>query len=223
MLQVEDASFSYGENAVLERIDLRIDDGEFVGIVGRNGAGKTTLLKLITGLIKPQVGKVTNTFERSAFIAQVTGSNDLVFPATVGEVVSLGLKFRPFSFMRRSDWRRVDQALEIMGVSDLKNRSISSLSGGQQQRVRLAKALISDPDILVMDEPTTGMDAESRSEFLRQTARLHRELGKTIVLVTHFISDLDDADRILFLNDSRIEPYDPERARGGSALPKEER
>ena len=211
MLKVEDVSFSYGSNVLLERIELKIEEGEFVGIVGRNGAGKTTLLKLLTGLLKPQVGKVINTFKRSAFIAQVSGSNDLVFPATVGEVVSLGLKFRPFSFMGRRDWKKVEQALETMDVRELKNRSISSLSGGQQQRVRLAKSLISDPEILVMDEPTTGMDHQSREEFLRQTSRLHREMGKTIVLVTHFFSDLKDADRVLLLNDRQIGPYQPER------------
>ena len=211
MIRIEDAAYSYGDrNPVLQGVNMVVNDGEFLGLVGRNGAGKTTLLRIIMGLLKPTVGKVENIFQRSAFISQVTGSNDMVFPATVEEVVSLGLKYKPFAFMRKSDWAKVDRALEIMGVLDLKKKAIGDLSGGQQQRVRLAKALISDPDLLVMDEPTTGMDEESREEFLKETLRLNREYGKTVVLVTHFPEDLKGADRILKLTEGIIVEVDSE-------------
>lgn len=218
MIKLENAAFSYGDKQpVLAGVNLTVEDGEFLGLIGRNGAGKTTLLKILMGLVKPQVGKLENTFRRAAFISQVTGAADMIFPATVAEVVSLGLKYKPFAFMRRADWAKVDQALESMGIRDLRNRAISELSGGQQQRVRLAKALISDPDILVMDEPTTGMDSDSRDEFLHETLRLNKEMGKTIVLVTHFLSDLEGADRIVALREGKIYPHGPEHCENREA------
>lgn len=206
MIEMKDVAYGYGDGEpVLKDVNLKISDGEFVGIIGRNGAGKTTLLKMLLGLLKPQSGTLINDFSRMSFLAQVTGNADLVFPATVREVVSLGLKWKPFSFMKKKDWEQVDFALTAMGVSDLADRGIGELSGGQQQRVRLAKALISKPDLLVMDEPTTGMDVGSRNEFLAAVRKLNKEYGKTVVLVTHFYDDLRDAGRIVRLKDGLIE------------------
>ena len=209
MISIENGIFSYGEKVVLDGVNLKIADGEFVGLIGRNGAGKTTLLKVLMGIVKLQSGRVVNTFKKSAFLSQVTGNLDMLFPATVKEVVSLGLKWKPCSFMRRADWQKVDAALAALDVLDLKDRSIGELSGGQQQRVRLAKALISDPDLLVMDEPTTGMDAESRQEFLQQTIMLNKKMGKTIILVSHFMSDMAGTDRIVYLSEGKILPHAP--------------
>lgn len=205
MIELNNISFSYGsKNDVLKEVSLKVNDGEFIGLIGNNGAGKTTLLKIMMNLLKPIDGEVKDTFARRSFLSQVTNTNDMFFPATVKEVVSLGLKYKPFSFMTPSDWKKVDDSLQIMGVLDLKNRSMNELSGGQQQRVRLAKALVSNPELLVLDEPTAGMDTISREMFLNEVNKLNKECKVTIVLVTHFASDLKDTDRIYELINGRI-------------------
>ena len=214
MIELKNVYFSYGKQTVLDNVSLHIANGQFVGLIGRNGAGKTTLLRIVLKLLRPQSGTIVDDFARRSFLSQVTGSGDLVFPATVKEVVSLGLKWKPFSFMGRKDWSKVEAALKLMRVDGLANRSIASLSGGEQQRVRLAKALISEPDILVMDEPTTGMDVGSRQAFLGEVTRLNKEFGKTILLVTHFYEDLDGADVVYQLAEGKVSTLDMEKKNG---------
>lgn len=207
MIEMDDVYFSYGKKPVLNGVSLSVHNGDFVGLIGNNGAGKTTLLKVMLHLLKPLSGTVHDDFRRSSFLTQVTNTSDLVFPATVKEVVSLGLKNRPFSFMTRKDWAKVDAALDQMGVRDLANRAISELSGGQQQRVRLAKALVNQPDLLIMDEPTTGMDICSRKSFFDEVEKLREKHGMTVVLVSHFYEDLALATRIYLLKeDGKVYP-----------------
>lgn len=207
MIKICNVDFYYGKTKVLEDINLSIPNGSFVGLIGTNGAGKTTLLKLMMGLLKPIDGKIEDDFKKKSYLSQVTSNNDLSFPAKVKEVVSLGLKNKPFSFMGRKDWEKVDEALKIMNVFDLKNRSMNELSGGQQQRVRLSQALISNPDFLVLDEPTAGMDKGSRELFLNELKDLNQRLNMTILIVTHYIDDLKASDMIYELNNNTISLY----------------
>ncbi len=207
MIGIEHVYFGYeGTKYVLRDINMTIENGQFVGIIGRNGAGKSTLLKIILHLLKPQSGVVYDDFKKSSFLSQVTGNLDLSFPASVKEIVSLGLKWKPFQFMNKADWEKAYEAMRTMGIYDLRNRAVSSLSGGQQQRVRLAKALVGQPDLLVLDEPTTGMDVSSRDAFLEEVNKLHRERGMTIVLVTHFYDDLSGSDEVYELNEETLRP-----------------
>lgn len=204
MIQLKDITFAYTDKTVLDHVDFRVDDGQFVGLIGLNGAGKSTLLKIVMRLKKPQRGTIVDTFQRRSFVSQVTSTSDLLFPATVQEIVSLGLKWRPFSFLTKADKRKIQEALDAMGVGSFAKRSIGELSGGQQQRVRLAKALVGEPDLLILDEPTTGMDEDGRKEFLALIERMHRQRRMTIVLVSHAKEELREVDVLYRLRDGRI-------------------
>lgn len=237
VLRFNSVSFSYDRVPVLEKATFHIHEGEFVALVGPNGTGKTTVLKLMLGLIQPTVGTITlfgsSPSEGKDHIGYVPQhiSYDPTFPITVGEVVRMG-RLRPLA--RRyttEDMAAVHATLERMELSDLANRPYNALSGGQRRRVLVARALSASPRMLVMDEPTANMDAESEG-------RLFKTLGKlkgttTILIVTHdtgFVSSL--TDRVLCAGDRgpfnrgrsiiqhRIEPTGdaPAQLFGGEAL-----
>lgn len=204
MIDLKDITFAYTDKTILNNINLHINDGQFVGLIGLNGAGKSTLLKIILGINKPQAGKVTDTFKKKSFVSQLTGNSDFIFPATVTEVVSLGLKFKPFSFITKEDKHKIKDMLTTMGIDKYANSSTSELSGGQQQRVRLAKALISDPDLLILDEPTTGMDEDGRKEFLNLIEGMHTKRNMTIIIVSHALEELKNVDSLYRLHEGKI-------------------
>ena len=205
ILKLENVSFGYTQNLVLNNINLSIEKGEFVGLVGVNGSGKSTLLKVILGVLKPTSGNVLkdkNT--KIGYVNQTTSVEEGSFPATVYEVVSLGLKKKPFHFINKKDKNAVDKVLELFSLSQLKNRSIESLSGGQAQKVKIAKVLLANPDIIVFDEPTTGIDAGSEEVLLEMINHLHA-MKKTIILVSHNPSNLATCDKIYQIVDQTLE------------------
>ena len=156
ILSLQDISFGYSNQTVLENVNLDIKTGEFIGIVGLNGSGKSTLLKLILGVNKPTNGKIIkNDNVTVGYVNQTTITEEGGFPATIFEVVSLGLKKKPFSHLTKNDKELVLKTLEIFNLKKLKNKSMSTLSGGQAQKVKIAKVLVSNPDIIVLDEPTS--------------------------------------------------------------------
>ena len=174
LMTCEHMSCSYGGAPVVEGVDLTIRRGEFVGIVGPSGSGKTTLLRAMLGAIKPVHGKVERLPGlRLAYVPQVE-TVDWNFPVTVGEVVGMS---RPQRFMRpksqSSELSLIEDVLERLGLGGLLQRHIRELSGGQQQRVFLARALIQKPDMLVLDEPTAGVDVRTRHEVLHVLADLN--------------------------------------------------
>ena len=169
VLEVKDLSFSYPDKSILHRLSFDVDAGDFMCIVGTNGTGKSTLLKLILNQLSPLEGEIkllgTNSekykdFASIAYVSQKATNINRDFPATVEEVVSLGLYSKKGLFKRntKEDKKLIDSALERVGMLDYKHRQIGYLSGGQQQRVFIAKALISNPRIIFLDEPTTGID-----------------------------------------------------------------
>jgi zinc transport system ATP-binding protein len=192
VVTVEDVSFSYEKAPVLEKVRFSVYEGEFAVMVGPNGGGKTTLLKLILGLLKPATGTVRlfgrppeKTRKRVGYMPQYQRF-DLQFPVTVMDVVLMGRirqgAFGPYS---KTDRKRVLKALDDVGLSGLDKRSFSALSGGQRQRVLLARALVSEPDILLLDEPTANVDMEAETMLLSILETLNRRM--TILLVTHDI------------------------------------
>jgi len=189
IIEFKDVSYTYGEGAVLDRISLTIPEGAFVGVVGPSGAGKTTMLRLISGTTKPAAGSVhvgSNSGKvRLAVVPQIEAI-DWNFPVTVEEVVLLG---------RAADRRLVpwapasarSEAAEIMsklGIGELAHRHIRNLSGGQQQRAFIARALMRKPELLLLDEPTAGVDVKTRHDILHLLHSLNHE-GIAIVLTTH--------------------------------------
>lgn len=165
--------------------------GEFLGIIGPNGAGKTTLLRAILGLIEPTSGKITRQKSVISYIPQHGNLYTGNVPMSVEEVVRLG---------SRGSSSLAKQALETVGLSQAAKRRFSDLSGGQRQRVAIAKALASNPDILILDEPTTGIDEQSQSEFYTTLHTLQKK-GITVITVAHEIDTvLKEASRVVCLN-----------------------
>jgi zinc transport system ATP-binding protein len=199
---------------VLTGVDLRIESGEFVAIAGPNGGGKTTLLRLALGLERPTHGRVLlfdeppRTFSdraRIGYLAQRTKIGGRA-PVTVRELVEAGrAPLRPIGRLRREDRAAVDEALERVGMSHLARRPLSQLSGGQQQRAFIAKALAAHPTLLVLDEPTTGVDVEAQEALAALLDRLHVELGVTILYVSHEFGAVEHFVERLILVRERIE------------------
>jgi zinc transport system ATP-binding protein len=196
VLDVRDICVKLGSETVVEDVTLQVRRGEFVGLAGPNGGGKSTLLRCIVGLVPACCGEVRAfgspagtpaARRRMAYLAQNEAHVDPLFPATALEVAQIG-RVPGRGLLRRltaADKAAALQALEEVGVGHLKDRLVGSLSGGQRQRVLLAKALAGAPELLLLDEPTTGIDPQARDEFHHLLADLNQSKGLTIVLVSH--------------------------------------
>lgn len=192
LIELNHVAFGYGKTPVLKDINLHIHPGQFAALVGPSGAGKTSLLKLILGALQPSHGQMTLTSTRQGrskprigYVPQLE-TVDWNFPVTVGQVVLMGrtANASPWPWPSRTDRLLMAEMLERLGLANLMNRHIRDLSGGQQQRVFLARALISQPDILVLDEPTSGVDMRTAENVLHLLADLNRQ-GMTILITTH--------------------------------------
>jgi zinc transport system ATP-binding protein len=202
-LSVENVSVSLGGNVILSGITFAIDKGDFLCITGPNGAGKSTLLKALLGLIPMEKGAVSyfgsavndqSVRNRIGYLPQRSIGINPIVPATSLEVVLLGImakkKFPKRAF--EADRECARSALRELGAGALEDRLYSTLSGGQQQKVLLARCLVGTPDLLIMDEPATALDPESREDFFGLVERLNRTRGLTILIVTH---DMDYVGR----------------------------
>jgi manganese/zinc/iron transport system ATP- binding protein len=207
-IEAHNLTVSYGAAPVLWEIDFELPVGQIVGIIGPNGSGKTTLLKSIMGLLDPASGyvKVFNKplDENRARIAYVPQrkSVDWDFPASVYDVIMMGRygKGKLFKRPNQADKEIVEQSINKVGLSDLKNRQISELSGGQQQRVFIARALAQKADIYLMDEPFAGVDAATESSILSILQEMRSE-GKTVVIIHHDLQTVSEYfDYLLLLN-----------------------
>ncbi len=197
----------YSARVALENVTFHLHVGERVAVVGPNGAGKSTLFKVIAGVIQPNSGEVTISGSRPlnhsciAYIPQ-RSQVDWNFPVSVSDVVMMGrsAKLGPLKSPKKSDWDFVNHALEVVELSTLSKRQIGQLSGGQQQRMFIARALAQEAELMLMDEPLTGLDTPSQEGLLNVLNKL-REDKVTVMVATH---DLDQAarhfDRIMLLN-----------------------
>ena len=202
-VELKNISFHYGNQKVLEHVSLTIKKGSFLGLVGPNGSGKSTLIKLMLGLLPIEQGEILlfgekaskfRHWEKIGFVSQKANSFNTGFPATVFEVVSMGLygKIGLFRFLNRKQKQQVKEAIDQVGMSKYLNKNIGELSGGQQQRVFIARALVSQPELLILDEPTVGVDATSVRQFYDMLDHLNKDRGITLVMVTHDIGAMTD-------------------------------
>jgi zinc transport system ATP-binding protein len=189
IVEMVDVSFMYENTSVLEHITLGIHDGDYLGVIGPNGGGKTTLLKIMLGLLKPTSGEIKINGHRIGYVPQRAVNFDLAFPATVMEVVEMGryAKKGIFKNLNKTDAIAVKEALERVEMWEYRNKLIGELSGGQQQRVFIARALAGNPKIVFLDEPTVGVDIGASEKFYELMHRLNRDMGLTLVLVSHDI------------------------------------
>ena len=213
MIEFKNVSFSYEDSPTLHNVDFKMEDGQFIGILGPNGGGKSTFLKLTLGLLSPASGTLTITDKKIAYLSQTTSTSDRDFQCTVEELVSLGAISGKKLFLNKEDKAKVKKTLEDFGLYPLRKRLINELSGGQLQRVRVAKALVGDPSLLVFDEPDAGMDEENHHNLIHLIEGLH-EQGKSILFVSHHPHDLEKADAIYFIEDGKILTYQEELERG---------
>lgn len=219
LLSFSGVTLGYPGIIALRDIDFEIHPGEFIGIIGPNGSGKSTLLKGILGLLKPLAGEIVfhgddlskisrlkkhlNLVRRQIGYVPQKNKNDLHFPATVKEVVLMGLYsqigwFHPVQKIHRE---KALESLRMVGMTEFGNRPIGELSGGQQQKVMIARALVSNPDLLMLDEPTASIDVYAQNMILETLERLNRENGITILMVSHDINEIVHfCDKILLLN-----------------------
>lgn len=189
LLRFDDVTCAYGRAPAIEHVDLTLVDGEFVGVVGPSGAGKTTLLRTLLGFVRPRSGTVAlRPGSAIGYVPQVEAV-DWNFPVTVRDVVAMSLPRPRFGRLSREAHARIDDVLDHLGLGALADRHIRDLSGGQQQRVFVARALVAEPLLLVLDEPAASVDVATRHEMLHLLADLHRT-GLTIVLTTHDINGL---------------------------------
>lgn len=205
VVELEHVMFSYGSQPVIEDASFTIYPGDFVSMIGPNGAGKTTLARIILGLLSPTRGRISlcggtsrQQCTRVGYVPQ-HGNFDPEFPITAGEVVLMGRVPRGLGFYSRQDRRDAAQTLGQVGLPGFEKRPFSDLSGGQRQRVLIARALVSNPELLILDEPTANIDSAAGQRLRDILARLKGAM--TVMLITHdlgFVSEL--VDKVLCVN-----------------------
>ncbi|QXE00825.1 metal ABC transporter ATP-binding protein [Terribacillus sp. DMT04] len=212
ILHINSINFSYENKAALRDVSLDVKSGDFLGLIGPNGGGKTTLIKLALGLLQPNKGDIElfgesvssfKDWNKVSFVSQKASSFNKAFPATVFEVVAMGLTPKIGYFKRFTAKHRaaVKQAVAQVDMSDYLHQNISSLSGGQQQRVFIARALVSQPELIILDEPTVGIDHANVKGFYELLHRLNKETGLTLVMITHDLAGIaQHASKLVYLD-----------------------
>lgn len=211
-IEIKNLTVAYGENIVLEDINLKIERGDFLALIGPNGAGKSTLLKTILSLLKPITGEIKingksykEERKRIAYVPQ-RGSVDWDFPTTLFDVVEMGSYGRVGFFKRinKKEKKNVEIAIEKVGLSEFKDRQISELSGGQQQRTFLARAILQDAEIYLMDEPFQGVDSKTEKAIIEILKDL-KKMGKTLIVVHHDLQTVNSYfDKVALINKKLI-------------------
>jgi len=218
VIKIQDAVVSYREDVALQGVSLEVKKGEFIGIIGPNGAGKTTLLTVINGLGKLVHGQAwvlgsrlngrnsINLRKRIGYVAQVENI-DPRLPINVRETVMVGCYGRLGLFHRptRAQWETVDEVLEMVGMAHLSQRPIGHLSGGEYQRAAIARALVQQPEIFLLDEPTASIDKKAQREILSLIQLIHKEYHTTTLFVTHDLRTLPSiCQRLILMKDGKI-------------------
>lgn len=220
IFEAKNIFFAYDEKYILENVSLDIFKGDFLGIVGPNGSAKSTLLKLMLGILKPGQGKVTllgsplerfKDWGKIGYISQRVREFNSAFPATVEEVVGANLysQMGYFKFLGKKDKEKIRQALEVVNMAEYQKQLIGNLSGGQQQRIFIARTLISNPEVIFMDEPLVGVDINSQEQFYGLMEKLNKELGITLVMVSHDIGVITNrANRVACVGNRQVFLHD---------------
>lgn len=212
LVELKEVSFSYQSEKVLDNISLEVEKGDFLGLIGPNGSGKSTLLRIILGLLTPSEGSVFlfgqdqkkfRDWAKIGYVPQKMTQFESKFPVSVEEVVMQGRIPRVglFRMLSKNDFEKINHALEIVDMKKYRKRLISELSGGQKQRVFIARALAQEPELLLLDEPTTGVDTEAQDAFYKLLTRLNKKDKLTLILVSHDIDVVvNEVNKIACIN-----------------------
>lgn len=201
VLEFENVDIAREKDIVIQNATFRVKRGDYIGIVGPNGGGKTTLILAVLGFLPVKKGSIQlfskdsemfSDWQRIAYVPQGAIHFDSHFPLTVKELVGLGriTKSKIGRRLNKNDWEAVNDSLHIMGIDDIANKRIGSLSGGQKQRMFIAKALVRNPEILILDEPVAGIDATTLENFYKLLSDLNRTKKITILIVSHDLSSV---------------------------------
>lgn len=232
IIEVKKISFAYGTDLVLKNISFNVHQGDYLGLVGPNGSGKTTLLKIMLGLLTPSSGEVKifdqpirefKDWWKMGYVPQKATNFDPLFPVTVREVVAMG-RYGKRGLGRgldKKDKEIINEALRSVEMFDSKNKMIGDLSGGQQQRVFIARALAGKPQVIFLDEPTVGIDVQTQESFYALLKKLNREMGLTLLLVSHDIDVIaNEATELACINQTLIYHGEPKEFVKGEYLQK---
>jgi len=216
-IELENVSFSYDPGVpVLEDLSFVVRKGDYLGIIGPNGGGKTTLIKIILGLLHPTTGTIKlfgierhhfKEKHRIGYVPQRVTQADKSFPATVFEVVRSGRIARLGLFKRftKKDLEAVERAMEISGIAKYRDTLVGNLSGGERQRVFIARALAGEPEVIILDEPTVGVDIGAQKTFYHFLGTLNREHNMTIIFISHDVDVISkEAKMVLCLNHNLV-------------------
>lgn len=217
-IEMKNVFFRYTKDDVLDDLSLTVKSGEVVAILGENGSGKSTLLKILLGEMKPRSGSVKilgeevsqlKSYRQIGYVPQVQNVNRIAFPITVLELVVLNL-YEKFGWTKIPKKKHVDAAkiiIDKMGLGEYIHAPFNELSGGLKQRAMIARAMINQPDLLVLDEPTAGVDNENKISFLQRIGRLNQEENITVLLVSHEMSVLREnltIHQVYQMNEGRL-------------------
>ena len=213
MIKAENVHFSYGDKEILKGVSLDIKEGEFISILGHNGSGKSTFAKLINGILTTKVGKITvdgldvsnedNLFDVRKLVGMVFQNPD---NQIVSAIVEEDVAFAPenLSVDPTEIRKRVDESLKAVNMYDYRLHAPSQLSGGQKQRVAIAGIIAMRPKYIVLDEPTAMLDPSGRAEVLQTIKKLKEDFGITIILITHYMEEAVQSDRVVVIDDGKI-------------------
>lgn len=208
VLELKDVTFGYTSSTIFEGASFDIEKGKFVALIGPNGVGKSTLIKIILGELKPNSGEVITNFDSViGYVPQLGASISNNFPITVKEIVALNLigKLHRFSAIDEDSTKKIKSTLKLVGLEGKINELFGNLSGGEKQKVMISKALIRNPELLVLDEPMIGLDESSRGILLDMLSHFTRFHGVTVLMITHDVEETKIyADEIYSIKDKRV-------------------
>ena len=211
LLEIKNLSFKYSDELVLDDINFDVYRGDYIALIGSNGAGKSTLVKLILNQLKPLTGTVSfytkNGLKDIGYVPQLSVPSSLEFPITVTELLSLALypKNKGFRKLKSYDREKITSALKLVGMEKYKDRLYTELSGGQRQRVLIAKTLVATPEFLILDEPMTGVDRESKESLFYLLSHINREHNITILMITHNLEEVEEnVNKVFEIKDEKI-------------------
>ncbi|NMW84837.1 ABC transporter ATP-binding protein [Peptoniphilus sp. AGMB00490] len=211
LLEIKNLSFKYSDELVLDDINFDVYRGDYIALIGSNGAGKSTLVKLILNQLKPLTGTISFYTKKGlkdiGYVPQLSIPSSLEFPITVIELLSLALypKNKGFKKLKEYDREKIFNALNLVGMEKYKDRLYTELSGGQRQRVLIAKTLVATPEFLILDEPMTGVDRESKNSLFHLLSHINRKHAITILMITHNLEEVEEnVNKVFEIKDEKI-------------------